>query len=273
MSDRAPVNRATVDRFEQAWHKPITSVYCHLHPLDTISRSILGCLTKFENDVVFDKLFSGRSLADKVILAIDKFRFLDSSGDPKRFIAFLVRKNLPRGLIVRIRGNRLHVMLKNAETIVQHTDLLVEYCKTSCLRETASKATILEALQNPVVADELKAVAIVSVILSSSWMKSLYVAHGSGLTHISAFKKVKSMYDKIVNLVSQQNLDLGNLTTDLFGNEITCNLLGKPIEEGDIWLTGSRTLSVTHMMQHMLRQTESDLRHQYDNYLRSKSNK
>ena len=98
-------------------------------------------------------------------------------------------------------------------------------------------------------------------------MKSLYVAHGSGLTHISALRKVKPVYDKIVNLVSQQNLDLGILTTDLFGNEITCNLLGKPIEEGDIWLTGSRTQSDTHMVKHMLRQTESDLRHQYDNYL------
>ena len=104
-------------------------------------------------------------------------------------------------------------------------------------------------------------------------MKSLYVAHGSGLTHISSFRKVKSVYDKIVNLVSQQNLDIGNLTTDLFGNEITYNLLGKPVEEGDIWLTGSRTQSDTHIVQHMLRQTESVLRHQYDNYLRSKSNK
>ena len=104
MSNRAPVNRATVERLEKAWNKPITSVYCHWHPLETISRSILGCLTKSENDVVFDKLFSEGSLADKVILAIDKFIFSDSSGDPKGFIAFLVRNNLPCGLIVRTRA-------------------------------------------------------------------------------------------------------------------------------------------------------------------------
>ena len=53
MSDKATVNRATVDLLEQAWNKPITSVYCHLHPLKTISQSILGCLTKFEIDAVF----------------------------------------------------------------------------------------------------------------------------------------------------------------------------------------------------------------------------
>ena len=67
MSDKATVNQPTVDLLEQAWHKPITSVYCHSHPLQTISQSILGCLPKFENDVVFDRLFSGKSLADKVV--------------------------------------------------------------------------------------------------------------------------------------------------------------------------------------------------------------
>ena len=64
-----------------------------------------------------------------------------------------------------------------------------------------------------------------------------------------------SLYDKIVYLLSQQNLDVGNLTTDLFGLEITCNLLSKSVEEGDTWLIGSRTQSVTHMVQYMLRQT------------------
>ena len=45
-------------------------------------------------------------------LQVNKLRFKDGKGDPRGFKAFLEQKNLPKKLLPRNRGNRLHIILR-----------------------------------------------------------------------------------------------------------------------------------------------------------------
>ncbi len=55
-------------------------------------------------------LFGNRCLDEKIVLVLNKMRFKDGKGD----------NNLPQPLIVRYRGNRLHVLFKLAATYITH---------------------------------------------------------------------------------------------------------------------------------------------------------
>ena len=50
MTDRAPVNNATVNQLNHRWDNKTQVLYCHLHPLETISRNVLSSLKKFEDN-------------------------------------------------------------------------------------------------------------------------------------------------------------------------------------------------------------------------------
>ena len=77
MTDRAPVNPATVNELNYRWGNKIQVLYCHLHPKETNSRNVLSSLKRFEEINLFQNLFSGTSIADKVILGLDKMRYND----------------------------------------------------------------------------------------------------------------------------------------------------------------------------------------------------
>ena len=84
ITDRASVNTKTLQLLQERWSTSIVQAFCHLHPLETLSRDALTCLKGFETDK-HEQLFSGTSIADKLLLAIDKLRYHDGSGDPMGF--------------------------------------------------------------------------------------------------------------------------------------------------------------------------------------------
>ena len=48
MTDRAPVNNATVNQLNHRWGNKIQVLYCHLQPLETISINVLSSLKKLD---------------------------------------------------------------------------------------------------------------------------------------------------------------------------------------------------------------------------------
>ena len=99
-------------------------------------------------------------------------------------------RDISRGTWARTRGNWLHVKLRNAEVCVKYNTELKCYFTHHTTRESVFKSTILEALSTDVATQQMTALAIFSLILSRPWMKKLYVAHGTELTHVGAFKTV-----------------------------------------------------------------------------------
>ena len=88
ITDRASVNLKTLVVLQERWQTTIITTFCHLHPLETLSRNALSCLKQYET-YSFEKLYAGTSLGDKLLLAIDKWRYSDSSGEPKTSLAFM----------------------------------------------------------------------------------------------------------------------------------------------------------------------------------------
>ena len=267
ITDRASVNAKTLKVLQQRWGTIITTTYCHLHPLETLSRNALSCLKAFDT-VTYDKLYAGTSTADKLLLAIDKWRYSDSSGEPRTFLSFMKSRNISRGTWARTRGNRLHVKLRNAEVCVKYYTELKCYFTHHTTRDSVFKNTILEALSTDVATHQLTALAIFSLILSRPWMKKLYVAHGTDLTHVGAFKKVKTVIDNLkVFTKDQATFTIQDIDSDLFGEKLERNIMGGGIEDGDIWLAGPNTIPVSRMLFRILEGALSDLKQQYESYL------
>ena len=265
--DRASVNAKTLKVLQQRWGTTITLTYCHLHPLETLSRNALSCLKAFDT-VTYDKLYAGTSMADKLLLAIDKWRYSDSSGEPKTFLSFMKSRDISRGTWARTRGNRLHVKLRNAEVCVKYNTELKCYFTHHTTRESVFKTTILEALSTDVATQQMTALAISSLILSRPWMKKLYIAHGTELTHVGAFKKVKTVISNLKLFTKERaTFTIKDIDCDLFGEKLEKNIMGGDIEDGDIWLTGPNTIPVSEMLFRILQGAMSDLQHQYESYL------
>lgn len=60
-----------------------------------------------------------------ILLAITKMTFfMLFVGDPKGFVTFLDQHELPRGLLPRYRGNRLHILFHTCGILIHHYDIL-----------------------------------------------------------------------------------------------------------------------------------------------------
>ncbi|XP_065660553.1 uncharacterized protein LOC136084481 [Hydra vulgaris] len=118
MSDRVTVNHATVTKLNTFWQKSLNELNCHLHPLDTITSACKASLQALETSK--GKLFGRDCFAANIVVQLNKLRYKDGKGDPKGFVTFLDEHGLPRGLIPRFRGNRLHILFHTCGILIHH---------------------------------------------------------------------------------------------------------------------------------------------------------
>ena len=132
MTDRCAANHAALRIISCAWRKSLNELNCHLHPLDTFASACRSALKKLQPH--WGKVYGNECIAANVILQVSKLRYKDGKGDPRGFITFLDNNNLPRGLLPRYRGNRLHVMYEISAVLVEHYELFVDFFNsgTSC---------------------------------------------------------------------------------------------------------------------------------------------
>ena len=93
LTDRAPVNHATISLIEKEWQKKIISINCNLHPLETISSTVRAKLVQFEDDDAKAIFHGAECLAWKIIINMNRLRFSDKKGNVKEFRNFLVQEN------------------------------------------------------------------------------------------------------------------------------------------------------------------------------------
>ena len=263
MSDRAVVNSATINIVNKSWGKQLNKLFCNLHPLETVTRKLFTFLKKTEEDLPTDvaedmqQLFSGACLAEKVIMAFNTFRYKDGPGDPTGMIAFLKEERLSKGLLMRIRGNRLHVKLQNAESLSKHRREFINYLENSCLKDTKFHKCLLSVFKSKVAQYQLAAVSIVSQMYSKVWMKRFYVTQTDALSHFGAFNLVKQVMSNIDDLLNKE-FTLADITNDLFGEKIG--------EKDAMWTDCDNECTVSYV-KGMLDQVKSVLQSQYSLYL------
>ena len=99
-------------------------------------------------------------------------------------------------------------------------------------------------------------------------MQLFYVQHGTGLTHIEAFRNVKIVISNLKSFIDKkETFGIGDIDSDIFGTPLTSDIIGEPIEKGDIWLAGTQVIPISKMLMTILERAKGDLDHQYASYL------
>jgi hypothetical protein len=259
LTDRAAANYAAIRIVNEAFETTLVEVNCHLHPLDSIATKCKSTLKLME--ITKSKLFGSGCRAEKVILALNKMRFKDSKGDPHGFRVFLDDQNLPQSLVVRYRGNRLHVLFKLAAVYITHYTHIKTYLTTRCLHNSELKTSLIkDYTDDPITKLQLRVLAIIGKILSGPWFKRFYRSQDEQVHHMDAFIAIKECYSCMEVLASKEKIHLEDITQDFFGD---------PIDVSDkvLWtLDGSSVDEFSMMLKAVLTAIMTVVQRQYKNY-------
>ncbi|XP_065675143.1 uncharacterized protein LOC136091464 [Hydra vulgaris] len=122
MSDRAATNHATIAKLNLVWQKSLNELNCHLHLLDTMTSSCKSSLKALETSK--GKIFGRDCIAANIVVQLNKLHYKDAKGNSKGFLTFLDQHELPRGLLPRYRGNRLHMLFHTCGILIHHYAIL-----------------------------------------------------------------------------------------------------------------------------------------------------
>ncbi|KAK6177153.1 hypothetical protein SNE40_015313 [Patella caerulea] len=166
---------------------------------------------------------------------------------------------MPQSLIIRYRGNRLHVLFKLAAVYVIHFDLIKKYLTGYCLHTSTLKTCLIEDFQNLNTLLELKVLALIGKLLTGPWIKRFYKNHEDGLHHLDAFSDIKRCSSRVEDLVSLDVIRIGGLKEDFFGD---------PIEKTDraIWDEDVDIHDFSQVMKGVLNSTLEVIMRQYKTY-------
>ena len=78
MTDRCVVNQAAIHKINDLWEKNLHILYCHLHPLDTITSEVKKCLSLMEDKTIDRHLSKSGCLIEQILAAFDRLRYCES---------------------------------------------------------------------------------------------------------------------------------------------------------------------------------------------------
>ena len=223
MTDRAAVNHSTIQRLELNWRKNLNELNCHLHPLDTIASSVRTSLKASEPTPIEKKLFGTESMAHQLILAFNKLRYKDGRGDPKGFANALQNAGLPKGLLPRYRGNRLHIMFDIAGKLHAHRPFFLKFLSEGTVTCGGLQTAILHDYQSPVSQLQLQVLGLLGKLLSGPWMEKFYRSATAQISHVDGISVVKQLLQVLKDFADRP---FETLTT-------TVNFFGSPLPIDD----------------------------------------
>ena len=259
LTDRAAANHAAIRIINEKFGTTLVEVNCHLHPLDSIASKCKSTLKSLETSK--SRLFGAGCRAEKVILAMNKMRFKDGKGDPHGFRVFLKDNHLPQSLIVRYRGNRLHVLFKLAATYITHYTYMKTYLTTRCLHNSELKTCLIkDYLDDPTTKLQLRVLAIVGKLLSGPWFKRFYRSQEKEVHHMDAFTSIKECHCRMEAFASKDKILLEDITTDFFGEAVD-------VSDKILWtLDGDSDDDFSKVFKDVLAAIMSVVQRQYKNY-------
>ena len=171
--------------------KPLNELNCNLHPLDTIATSCRSALKSLVTQR--GQLYGNDCIAGNIVLQINKFRYKDGKGDPKGFTTFLCDSVLPRGLIPRYRGNRLHILFHICGKLVEHHQTLNEFFNSGTVSCGGLQSSLKKDFQNGVAVLEMQVLGILGKTLTRPWMKTFYTAADVQVAHVEVIPIVRQI--------------------------------------------------------------------------------
>lgn len=260
MTDRAAVNHATIERLENSWGKKINELNCHLHPLETIATECRKALKQREPSNILKKMLGSDCMSNDLVLGLNKFRYKDAAGDPKGFVLALSNAKLPRGLLPRYRGNRLHVMFLICERLHEHREFFVKFLDGQTFSCNRLRGALQHDFQSPVAMVEIQVLGLLGKVLTGPWMARFYKGAASEISHFEGLVMVKEALDRL-EVFSQDPQQILSVTHDIFGAELSRSpdleaLLVEPVDR-DLFLS---------MMEGCINAVHNVLTRQYQRY-------
>ena len=256
MSDRCAANHAALRLVASEWSKTLNELNCHLHPLDSIASATRGALKKQEESR--GNLYGKECRAANIIQQMSKLRYKDGKGDPRGFTTFLDQKNLPRGILPRYRGNRLHILFHNAGILVEHHETFKELLRTGTSLG-GLRADLLKDLQSEVGVTELQVLGLLGKHLTAPWMRKFYTSAENEINHIDGINVVQGVIEMLKDMMKDP-LGILSAGKDFFNADLTV----------DSTLTKLRSLPISAMfvpmMKASLEATVVVLERQYQKY-------
>nr|XP_047126045.1 uncharacterized protein LOC124807754 [Hydra vulgaris]XP_047126048.1 uncharacterized protein LOC124807754 [Hydra vulgaris]XP_047126050.1 uncharacterized protein LOC124807754 [Hydra vulgaris] len=223
MSVRVSVNHLTIRKIGETWGKSLNELNCHLHPLDTIATSCRSTLKSLELDSC--ELYGNDCIAAKIVLAMNKMRFKDGKGDPKGFVNFLDNNKLPRGIIPRYRGNRLHILFHTCFIFIKHYNKFLHFLTIGTVKIKTLQRVLRVAFCNTTAIKQMCLLALFGKLLTGPWMTMFYVSSEKAyFDHVGGIQIVKNVVQTIKDCKCDPAVIFCR-TTDFFGNALKANVL------------------------------------------------
>ena len=216
LSDRCAANRAALRIVCSEWNISLNELNCHLHPLDSIASAVRRALKNLEESRG-SLLFGSDCVAANLILANNKLRFKDGKGDPRGFLAFLDKSKLPRGLLPRYRGNRLHILFHISGILIQKYNLFLDFYKTGTVSCGGLRLAIYKDFNSSLAKLELCVLGLIGKLLTAPWMRTFYTSCENEINHVQGIEVVQRVTDKVRSVIDNP-VELITAECDLFGN-------------------------------------------------------
>ncbi len=221
MTDRVSTNHASVALINEYWGKSLNELNCHLHPLDSMSTYCRSAMKKEEGSQKL-AILGHDCVAGNLVLQFNKMRYKDGKGDPCGFIIFLVEKNLPRGILPRYRGNRLHILFHICGIFIQNYADFIDFLSSGAACGGLRKS-ILQDFQHPLAIVEMRILGLIGKFLTGPWMKKFYVsADNQTINYVEGIQVVKEVVNRINDQIEEPS-SFVKRDTDFFGDNIDEN--------------------------------------------------
>ena len=214
MSDRCAANHAALRNVSSEWKKPINELNCHLHPLDSFATTTRTALKKVET--ARGKVFGSDCVAANLILQINKLRYKDGKGDPRGFISYLDKHNVPRCILPRYRGNRLHVLFHISGVLTERYEFFVELF-TSGTPCGGLRSAILHDFTSEEAKMELQVLGLLGKLLTGPWMRKFYTSAEKEIHHVEGIEVVRQVLEKL-KVAAEAPEELLTTDVDFFGD-------------------------------------------------------
>ena len=132
-------------------------------------------------------------MAGNLVLQMNKIRYKDGKGDPKGFTTFLDDHHLPRGIMPRYRGNRLHILFHICGKFIEHYDLFLKFLTTGTVSWGGLQASIRSDFANETAKLRLQVLGLLGKLLSGPWMQKFYTSAESQIDHTHGITVVRDV--------------------------------------------------------------------------------
>ena len=96
----------------------------------------------------------------------------------------------------------------------------MDYVRNKCTKNVEHRTKLMMDYEKPIALTEFRAVGILSRMLSAPWMSRFYRDVDSSFTYVEAFRQIQGVIDKLKAISTDDALDVGSFTEDLFGDPL-----------------------------------------------------